>query len=244
VATLQTLGTEIATLREDVEALDGDVSGLGVDRLRERIRALETTTQRLGRELDARPEATPAPTGGFNSAERVLLEAIPGRIAGRCDPLRSGRPAGTRAAVTCKPDTSLVSSLDYFLMEGADAAAVFAATMAEHDVLEATSEDTTCAAGRRSQQVYLADGWRAEGCYRSGGRAHLRFVDNATECRQLPVGDGRRLRNPAIYMAVTGTGNDIARLHAWAGGTDDAALTRLSQPIESSGQPRSPSCAT
>ena len=72
--------------------------------------------------------------------------------------------------MTCTPDTSLVSGLDYFLMEGADAASVFEATMAEHDVPEATSEDTTCAAGRRSQQVYLASGWQAEGCYRSDGR--------------------------------------------------------------------------
>jgi heat shock protein HslJ len=243
VATLETLGSDIATLREDLDTTDEDVSGLGVARLRERIRALEQTAQRLERQLDARPESTTPPSGGFSGPERVLLEAIPTRIASRCVPLRSRLPAGTRAAVTCNPDTVLVSDLDYFLMEGRAAADAFTASMDEHGVPEATGADDTCAAGRRSQQVH-GGGFQAEGCFRSGGKAALRFVDNATACRQLPVGEGRRLRNPALYMAVTGTGNDIARLHAWAGGTDDAALTRISRHIEVDGQPRSPGCIT
>jgi heat shock protein HslJ len=243
VATLETLGSDIATLREDLDTVDEDVSRLGVARLRERIRVLEQSAQRLERQLDARPESTPPPSGGFSAPERVLLEAIPTRIASRCVPLRSRLPAGTRAAVTCNPDTVLVSSLDYFLMEGRAAADAFTATMDDHGVPEATGPDDTCAAGRRSQQIH-SGGFQAEGCYRSGGKAALRFVDNATTCRQLPVGEGRRLRNPALYMAVAGTGNDIARLHAWAGGTDDAALTRLSRHIERDGQPRSPGCIT
>lgn len=244
VAALERLGSDIATLREDLDAVDADVSGLGVARLRERIRALEQTAQRLERQLEARPESTTPPSSGFSAPERVLLEAIPARFASRCVPLRSRLPAGARAAVTCNPDTVLVSNLDYFLMEGRAAANAFTATMDEHGVPEATGADDTCAAGRRSQQILDGGGFQAEGCYRSGGKAALRFVDNATACRQLPVGEGRRLRNPALYMAVTGTGNDIARLHAWAGGTDDAALTRLSRHIERDGQPRSPGCIT
>jgi heat shock protein HslJ len=243
VATLETLGTDVASLREDLDILDEDVSGIDADQLRQRIRALETATRRLGRELDARSEEPAEEPTGFSAAERVLLEGIPTRIANRCEPLRSGRPEGTRAAVTCAPNSELVARLDYFLMEGEEAAAAFEDVMTRNDVPEATSEASTCEAGRRSKQVYLGSGWVAEGCYRSGGVAQMRFVDAATACRQLPVPGGRRLRAPAILMALQGTDGDIGSLRNWAvGDGGDRTLTRISRLIERSGQPRTPGC--
>ena len=77
VATLETLGTDVAGLRDDLDALDDDVAGLGVERLRERLRALETTTQRLGRELDARPEATPQPRAASTPLSASCSRASP-----------------------------------------------------------------------------------------------------------------------------------------------------------------------
>jgi heat shock protein HslJ len=235
VVTLESLGADVADLRADLDALDEGVSGLGVDRLRERIRSLETTTQRLGRELDVRAEATPEPSGELDGPEQVLLEAVPARIADRCEPLRSGLPDGARAALTCRPDSALVARLDYFLMEGDDAAAAFAATMSEHDVAEATSESTTCAAGRRSQQVYIGNGWQAEGCYRENKAAQLRFVDNATDCKKLRV-EGKVLGSPAIHVAVQGSNNDVASVHDWATrnvGSGSSQLTSITQYIPS-----------
>jgi heat shock protein HslJ len=243
VLTLGSLGSEVAVLRDDLDALDEDVTGIEVDRLRERIRTLETTTRRLTRELELRAEQPAQPEDGFNAAERVLLEGIPVRLANRCQPLRSGRPEGTRAAVTCTPNTELVSRLDYFLMEGTDAAQAFEEVMTRNDVPEATSEANTCEAGRRSKQVYLGSGWVAEGCFRSGGVAQLRFVDHATDCRQLPVPGGRRLRSPAILMALEGTDGDIGSARQWAVGEGgDGVLTRLTRLIERNGQPRTPGC--
>jgi heat shock protein HslJ len=248
VATLDSLATEIASLREDVEGLGDDVTALGVgaQRSRERIRALETMTQRLDRLLELPTEEAPDPPAGFNAAERVLLEGIPGRIAGRCQPLRSGRPVGTRAAVRCRPDTQAVSRVDYFLMDGPDAAAAFRDDMAAHDVSEAVSDGQTCAEGRRSWMNLIGGGWQAEGCYRADGVAHVRFVDNATDCRQLAVPGGRRLRNPAILMALQGTSSDIARVRDWAvgDGGDAGLITRISRHIERPSQPRSPGCVT
>jgi heat shock protein HslJ len=246
VSTLEALGTEVSVLRDDLDALGEDVSGIETDQMSERIRTLERTTRRLTRELEVRAEEPAEPQGGFNDAERVLLEGIPGRIANRCEPLRSGRPEGTRAAVRCTPSTQIVSRVDYFLLEGPAAATAFSTEMTEHDVSEPASEAATCAAGRRSQRVFLGSGWKAEGCFRSGGVAQVRFVDNATDCRQLPVPGGRRLRNPAVYMALTGTSSDIARTYVWGADVEDESelLTRIQRLIERPKQPRSPGCGT
>jgi heat shock protein HslJ len=242
------LATTLAALRADLTALRSEVTALNVERLRQRLRALETAQASLEDRVGTlESEASEPPASRFNGAERVLLEGIPARIADRCQPLRSRRPEGTRAAVTCTPNTEAVARIDYFLMEGDAAASAFQATMTEHGVPEATSASTTCAAGRRSQRQFIARGWQAEGCFRSGGRAQLRFVDNATACRQLPVPGGQRLRDPAIYMALEGDGTNIARVHEWATrglGDDAEQLTSITRPIVRRGQPRSPSCPT
>jgi heat shock protein HslJ len=241
------LVTTLEALRADLTTLRADMTASNVERLRQRLRALETAQAQLEDQVGTLKSEASEPASRFSAAERVLLEGIPTRIADRCQALRSRRPEGTRAAVTCTPNTEAVSRIDYFLMEGDDAASAFQATMTEHGVPEATSASTTCAAGRRSQRQSFARGWQAEGCFRSDGHAQLSFVDNATDCRQLPVAGGQRLRDPAIYMAVEGSGTNIARVHEWAtrGLADDAEqVTALTRPIARRGQPLSPRCTT
>jgi len=250
-ATLETLRTGMADLQAEADTLRDDVAKLNVQRLRDRIKALEADNKKLKKQFEAlenTPVVDPTPKPkpvSLSAAERLLLRGVPARIANYCSPLRSSLPGGTRAAVTCTPNTAIVSTVDYYLMEGEDAASTFGAEMDSHNVSDASGANKTCEQSVKSQRQWLGNGWQAEGCYRTNNRAEVRFVDNATACRKLKVGN-KTLRSPAFYIALQGSGNDIARVHAWATknlGSDSSQLTSITQPIPSK-LGRSPSCPT
>ena len=247
---LRGLAANLAALRSDIDALRRDMTGLDVDQLRERVDTLEASSQQLWKQVSAletgASEASKPPTDTFSAAETILLEAIPPRISSRCQPLRAELPKGARAAVACVPNSAAVASVAYYLLEGSDAAAAFEGTMQTFDVLEATSESETCATGQKSRRVYIGAGWQSEGCYRTAGKAELRFVDDATDCRQVEV-DGKRLRSPALYIALQGTDGDVARVHEWATrglSEDSLQITSISQPIPRPDERVSSSCPT
>jgi hypothetical protein len=171
----------------------------------------------------------------------VLLKGIPARIANTCSPLRSSLPKSTRGAVTCRPNTNAVSSVDYYLMNGADAAAEFSSVMNQFNVPDVVAADQTCAQGVKSQRFTFGSGWQAEGCFRTGGTAQVRFIDNAADCRKLRV-NKKTMPNPAIYMALQGS--DLERVYSWATRNVPAGanqLTSITQPIPSN-LGTSPSC--
>jgi heat shock protein HslJ len=241
MTTLQSLQSGIAALREEVRQLN-------LTRLRERVRTLEATAQDLQDQVDSLEGSANTGSRGndFTQAEGVLLEGIPDRIASRCVPLRATLPKGTEAAVRCTPDTAAVGILDYYLLDGEDAAAAFSSTMSTFNVPEAVSDSQTCESGVKSQRVFLGNGWQSEGCFRTGGHAEVRFVDNATDCRQIRVNQ-RRLESPALYMALQGTSGNVEAVHAWATrnvSEGSGRITSISQPIERPGQARSPICPT
>ena len=220
-------------------------------RLRERIKALEAENtkvkDRLSELEDAprvEPTAPPRQTTSFSAAEKTLLKGIPTRFASRCSPLRSSLPKGTRAAVTCRPNTNLVSALDYYLLNGPDAAAAFGAVMEDFNVPDVTAPDKTCADGVKSQRIWVGGGWQAEGCYRHEKQAHLHWNDNATECKKLKVG-GRNVAEPTFYISLQGATNDLPALYEWATRNvgDSGQLTSLTQPIPSN-LGASPVCPT
>ena len=235
------LSDELVTLRSDMEAEN-------VARLRERIRTLESENGQITRRLEtleAQPDTDPGSGGSstYSAAERVLLEGIPGRIENFCTPLRSALPKNTKAAVRCRPDTSLVTTIDYYLLEGEDAASAFQAEMSAFNVPQVTSATQTCAQGVKSHQ-WVGAGWQADGCYRTSDRAEVRFVDNATECRKLRAGKNT-LQSPSLYIAVQGSGRDIEGVYSWATRNLEAGsgqLTSLTIPIERPDAAWSPSC--
>ena len=245
---LLALAATLAAFRTEIDTLRRDMTRLNVDKLRERVKTLEAGSGELREQLDSLAESSAASSdgNGFTQAEGILLEGIPTRIASRCLPLRSALPKGAAAAVRCTPDTASVANLDYYLMEGADAAAAFQDAMLTFNVTEAVSDTETCEFGVKSQRVWIGRGWQSEGCYRTNDRAELRFVDNATDCRQLKVGE-KRVKSPALLIALQGSAGDVAGVHGWATrnlADDSAQVTSISQPIERPGERLSPSCPT
>ena len=249
VATLDGLRTEIDDLTAELVTLRDDMQAQNVDRLRERIKALESDNSKLQQRVDAleenpQPTARPGNTVSFSKAEKILLEGVPKRIESYCSPLRSSLPKGTRAAVTCQPNTSAVADINYYLMEGDDAAAVYASTMSTFNVPQAVSSTQTCEQGVKSQRQWVGGGWQADGCYRTNQRAEVRFIENATECRKLTVG-GKTLPSPAFYIEVQGSDSDVERVYQWATkglGSDAAQLSSLIVPIKRPDAGWSPSC--
>jgi hypothetical protein len=117
--------------------------------------------------------------------------------------------------------------------------------MDEYNVTEAVSDAQTCEQGVKSQRTWIGGGWQAEGCYRENQRAQLRFVDNATDCRRLRVGE-QTLPSPAFLVELQGTSNDVAGLHDWATrdlARDSRQLTTITRFIPSR-LGTSPSCPT
>jgi len=252
MAALMTALAELRTSVEEVETgletLSGDVEALNVPKLRQRIKNLETDNRDIKKRLKqiedgatSDPPPDSSQPSSFSSAERVLLKGIPTRIANSCRPLRSSLPKSTRGAVTCRPNTNAVSSVDYYLMNGADAAAEFGSVMDRFNVPDVVAEDQTCAQGVKSQRVAFGGGWQAEGCFRTAGTAQVRFIDNAADCRKLKV-NKKTMPNPAIYMALQGS--DLERVYSWATKNmpaDSSQLTSITQPIPSN-LGTSPSC--
>jgi heat shock protein HslJ len=247
--TLESLQTEVDRLSQELVTLRSDMEAQNITRLRERIRTLESENSQITRRLDSL-EAQPGPGSGsggstaYSAAEKVLLEGIPGRIESFCTPLRSALPKNTKAAVRCRPNTSAVTTIDYYLLEGEDAAAAYQSEMSAFNVPQATSATQTCAQGIKSQRQWVGAGWQADGCYRTNGRAEVRFVDDATDCRKLKAGRNT-LQSPALYIAVQGSSRDIESVYSWATRNLDAGsgqLTSLTVPIERPDAAWSPSC--
>jgi hypothetical protein len=238
---LDDLEGEMGTLREEVEQLNVTALRQRVKNIDSKRKDVEKRVKALEDAASASPPSGSTQTASFNAAEKVLLKGIPARIANTCSPLRSSLPKSTRGAVTCRPNTNAVSSVDYYLMNGADAAAEFSSVMNQFNVPDVVAADQTCAQGVKSQRFTFGSGWQAEGCFRTGGTAQVRFIDNAADCRKLRV-NKKTMPNPAIYMALQGS--DLERVYSWATRNVPAGanqLTSITQPIPSN-LGTSPSC--
>jgi heat shock protein HslJ len=248
---LAVLIAALDNLEADIDALRTDTDKLNVPTLRDRIKALEAENKKLTNRLEKvedAPSADPVPetqSSSFNASEKVLLKGIPTRIRNYCSQLRTALPKGTRAAVTCRPNTNVVSTVDYYLLDGSRATTEFGSVMSSYNVPEAAVGGETCADGTKSQNIFLGNGWQAQGCYRENKTAQLRFVDNATDCKKLKVG-GKTLGSPAFYIALQAADNDVARAYEWATrGVDEGSgqLTSITQPIPSNAAD-SPACSS
>jgi heat shock protein HslJ len=207
-------------LQAEIDSVDRRIDNIGIRRLRERIEALEADNGRLRDQIARLGQSSGLNTSSaLNAAERVLLEGVPARIAGHCQPLRERLPAGTAAALRCSPNTSLVSDMAYYLMDKGSALKLFRRVMDDHDVEGigdvAGPDATGCWEGNRGYSFPGGGYIGGIGCYVDGGRANLRIAQEATSCKQLKVG-GKQLKRPVMYVAMTGPDNSILRLYEWA----------------------------
>lgn len=237
-ADLAALAARVEAQQAEIESLRERLGNVRIGTLRDRISELEGEVTTLRRQVQAlRSRGSGNQAVRFNAAERILLEGIPNAIRRTCTPRRSENPGRTIAAVQCQPDTPVVRDMAYYLMTAAAATNVFEQRMRQNGVTDGAGQ---CRLGDVSLS-YDTPGPSASGCYvNADGRANLRMVAAASGCHQLRVGD-RRLRIPAIYVAVLGNDDDIRALARW---TEPPAGTPILQEIKRRNAPISPRCPT
>jgi hypothetical protein len=169
-------------------------------------------------------------TAAFSAAEKVLLTAIPTGIRRTCEPRRDQNPSGTVAAVQCKPETSKVRDMAYYLLPGGRSQKVWQERM---DAYGVKYRDRACSNGKQGL-VLFTGGIQAAGCYvNEDGRANLRYLDQPWEgCSALKIG-GTRVNDPVMYIAVLGPNDDLATLTRWAEPNRDARPKALYKRVRS-----------
>ncbi len=225
--------SSLTLLLEDQQAqidrLGERLDSVRIGTLRDRVKALEDAVQQL--------TAAAARAGStFSAAERTLLRGVPTRIRSTCRPLRgSGLPGGTLAAVRCDPGTGVVSEMAYYLLPYPAAERTFTTLLTD----KGAPERFSCPEGRAGQA--LLSPYHATGCFVDGGRANVRLIAWAADCHELDVA-GRRIQEPAIYVALEGSRGRIRPLYEWATNPDEPVLGPIWLGIPHGATPRSPAC--
>ena len=221
------LATLFADQQDRLDNLDLRIDNVRIGTLRDRLKTLESQVETLR-------AAAASASRALTQTERQLVMGIPKRIRDTCQPLRSSLPEGTLAAVRCEPRSGLVEEMAYYLTPYASAERTFGRVMRGNGV----PQRYRCDAGRPSQM--LQSPYHATGCFIADGRANVRLVTWAADCQQLDIG-GKRVKEPAVYIAIEGSSNRIRPLFEWAT-TDDPTFTPAWTNIPLRGNPRSPAC--
>lgn len=251
---------DVARLLGRVEALEAQVArngeridSISIAKLRERIRSLEATSEALRSQL-AQLRAGSGGSGsgsgsesstGFDAAEKALLEGVPSRFHPRCQPLRSGLPSGTAAAISCRPNTTRVAEMAYYLMEADPAVRLFSDRMSAAGVEmwgDIVPEGTQlCDDGVPSSTAAGGGYIGLSGCYRENGKANLRIVEQLTSCKQLKAGS-EWIERPVMYVALEGPDANIKALDTWAHRNPGTNMSPLIVPLGNTSERNSPDC--
>jgi hypothetical protein len=228
------IAARFAEQQARIDRLDERLDNVRIGLLRERIRTLESQVKAL--------QAVGSSPGGasgasFDRAESTLLRGIPSGIRRTCRPLRGDRlPGGTLAAVQCQPSAGVVSEMAYYLMPYAAAERTFRGVMRDNGV----PRRFECSFGRASQM--LQSPYHATGCFVDGSdQANVRLITWAADCHELDVG-GRRVSEPAVYIAIESDRRRIRPLYEWATNPDEFVLEPVWIDTPHGGTPRSPGC--
>ena len=223
---------ELQALRSRIDRHEERIDNIRIGAVRDRIKALEAAAA-----TSSQPDLS-----AFTAAEKVLLSGVRSDIAGTCEPRRSQNPTGTIAALQCRPDTTAVADMAYYLMEDEEASRVWQQRMKDYKVKDGT-QNRACAFNKPSMMFWVGGGTAVAGCYRNeDGAANLRFVHPAAECRQLTAG-ATQVKNPSVYIAVLGPDRSISNLYEWAASSTDWEHGEdLFDPIRQPGQPWSSQC--
>ena len=228
------IAASLTEQQAQIDRLEERLDNVRIGLLRERIRTLESQVKAL-RALGPSPGG--ASGASFNRAESTLLRGIPSGIRRTCSPLRGDLlPRGTLAAVQCKPAAGVVSEMAYYLMPYAAAERTFRGVMRDNGA----PRRFECSFGRASQM--LQSPYHATGCFVDGSdQANVRLVTWAADCHELDVG-GRRISEPAVYIAIESDRRRIRPLYEWATNPDEFVLEPVWIDTPHGGTPRSPGC--
>lgn len=216
------------------------VDNIRIGTLRDRIRELEATVTTLQAQAAAAASRSGS-NAAFNAAEKVLLKAIPRKVAKTCKPLRSGLPSGTAAAVACDGSRRAVAEQAYYLMEWRDAVSTLRSVASSKGVPNRLPRCHNQKAG----WIHYGTNLGAEACWSENGKANYRLITNATGCKQLNVA-GTQLKQPAIYLAMEGVSDKMEPVRAAGLAYTDAGYLIMNfeagGQIRAKGQPDSPGC--
>ncbi|MFV2063429.1 MAG: META domain-containing protein [Chloroflexota bacterium] len=196
-----------------LDRLEQRVGNIRLGTLRDRIKQLEGQVKQLRASRASSSRGSGSTSGSFSAAEKTLIKGIPANIRTTCSPLRGNDlPNGTVAAVQCQPKTKLVDEMAYYLMEYPNALATMRSVMQANNVTRGYS----CSSGKPGFTGTMSSSppFQAEGCFVRNGKANMRVLDAAAECRQLKVA-GTQLRKPTLYVAIEGTTKRIGPLARW-----------------------------
>lgn len=235
---------ELAALLEAQQAgmaeLDERIDDIRIGTLRDRIKTLESQVKALRSAAASSSSSSPS-NSGFSAAETVLLKAIPKKVKKTCRPLRSGLPSGTAAAVACDGSRKAVAEQAYYLMEWADAEATLESVANSKGVPNKRPRCHNQKAGWMSYGTAVG----AEACWLDGGKANYRLITSAAGCKQLDVA-GTHLTEPAIYLAMEGTGSKMEPVRAAGLAYTDADYLIMNFEaggyIPAGDQPQTPGC--
>ena len=234
-------GAELAEQQAGLDRVNERIDNIRIGTLRERIKTLETQVARLQSQAASSSAAGSASNATFNAAETVLLKAIPQKVRKTCQPLRSGLPSGTAAAVACDGSRKAVAEQAYYLMEWKDAVATLRSVATSKGV---PNRNPRCFE-QKAGWIHYGTNLGAEACWSEDGKANYRLIANATGCKQLNVA-GTQLKQPAIYLAMEGVSGRMEPVRAAGLAYTDAGYLIMNSEaggqIPARGQPNSPGC--
>lgn len=234
-------GAELAEQQAGLDRVNERIDNIRIGTLRERIRTLESEIDRLRSQAASSSGAGSASSSGFNAAEDVLLKAIPQKVRRTCQPLRTGLPRGTAAAVACAGSRQAVAEQAYYLMEWSDAVDTLRSVATSKGVPERLPR----CHNQRAGWIHYGTNLGAEACWSENGKANYRLIANATGCKQLNVA-GTQLKQPAIYLAMEGVNDRMEPVRAAGLAYTDAGYLIMNfeagGQIPAKGQPNSPGC--
>ena len=223
-----------------LERLDERIDNIRIGTLRDRIKTLESLVATLQQQA-AGSSSSSSSGSAFNAAENVLLKGIPQKVRKTCQPLRSGLPSGTAAAVSCDGSRQAVAEQAYYLMEWSDAVATMKSVAGSRGVPNRLPRCHNQKAG----WIHYGTNLGAEACWSENGKANYRLIANASACKQLDVA-GTQLKQPAIYLAMEGVDNQMEPVRAAGLAYTDAGYLIMNfeafGSIRAQGQPNSPGC--
>ena len=238
---LAAIAVQFAEQQAEIARAGKRIDSIRIGALRDRIKELERTVKSLEAQAAAASSSSSS-TPAYDAQEKVLLKAIPRKVARTCRPLRSSLPSGTVAALACDGSRNNVAEQAYYLMEWQDAVTTMKSVASANG---APNRPRGACFSNKPGWLDAGPSVGAEACWIDGGRANYRLITRAAGCQQLDVA-GTHLTEPAIYLAMEAKNNRVEPLRAAGLAYTDSNYYIMNFEaggyIPAGSQPKTPGC--